>query len=196
MVIALLILQIAIFAITQNPLTEFGVLIGTLTMIPVIVAAFAYAYLAIPHTEFDIDPKSGEPISICTAKHTSQCLYFSAVTFTTLGYGDIQPTGPARTYAISEAFLGFIFVPLLLAQLINFVRDFKAELNRNREENSKKLNDLLIDIKNAITEEKERIKEVVKESTEKLAVIPKAFKIALHGIKKLIREESRKTKKN
>ncbi len=45
-----------------------------------------------------------------------QCGYFSTVTFTTLGYGDIIPLGVARYVAATEAFLGawmmalFVFV--------------------------------------------------------------------------------------
>lgn len=128
LVIALLVLQLYPIVEFANIISEFGLLVGTLLMIPVIVAAFAYAYLNIPVSEFSTDEKSGEPIVICQKSHTSQCLYFSAVTFTTLGYGDIQPTGPARAYAISEAFLGFSFVPLLLGQLLNFFADLKRAL--------------------------------------------------------------------
>jgi hypothetical protein len=46
----------------------------------------------------------------------AQCAYFSTVTFTTLGYGDIIPLGGARYLAATEAFLGawmmalFVFV--------------------------------------------------------------------------------------
>ncbi len=36
----------------------------------------------------------------------ANCLYFSVVTFTTLGYGDISPTGWARLIAATEAFIG------------------------------------------------------------------------------------------
>ncbi|MDF1701089.1 MAG: ion channel [Planctomycetota bacterium] len=45
-----------------------------------------------------------------------ECAYFSTVTFTTLGYGDIIPLGAARYIAATEAFLGawmmalFVFV--------------------------------------------------------------------------------------
>jgi len=45
-----------------------------------------------------------------------QCAYYSTVTFTTLGYGDIIPLGAARYVAATEAFLGawmmalFVFV--------------------------------------------------------------------------------------
>jgi flavodoxin len=36
----------------------------------------------------------------------SESLYFSVVTFTTLGYGDYHPKQAYQTIAISEAFIG------------------------------------------------------------------------------------------
>jgi len=42
-------------------------------------------------------------------------LYFSAVTFTTLGYGDIQPATPAtQTLASVQSFLGALLMALLV----------------------------------------------------------------------------------
>ena len=40
----------------------------------------------------------------------SQCLYFSAETFTSLGYGDVVPTGPLRLLAGSEALNGLLLI--------------------------------------------------------------------------------------
>lgn len=46
--------------------------------------------------------------------------YFSFVTLTTLGYGDIQPVSPiVRTLAILEALLGQLYVVILLARLVS-----------------------------------------------------------------------------
>lgn len=47
-------------------------------------------------------------------------LYFSFVTLTTLGYGDITPlTGGARSLSILEAITGVLFVALLIARLVS-----------------------------------------------------------------------------
>jgi hypothetical protein len=43
------------------------------------------------------------------------CLYFSIVTFTTLGYGDFAPTPPIRLLAASEALVGYVSMALLIA---------------------------------------------------------------------------------
>ena len=50
------------------------------------------------------------------------CLYFSVVTFTTLGYGDVTPTGLSRIVAACEAFTGSfslaLFVVLFVRKMI------------------------------------------------------------------------------
>lgn len=61
-------------------------------------------------------------------------IYFSVVTFTTLGYGDITPDGNGRVFAILEAISGFLFVPLLISQLINTTKDAGEEYRRDAEE--------------------------------------------------------------
>jgi len=47
---------------------------------------------------------------------TAESIYFSIVTWTTLGYGDIQPTGSARNYAASEAIIGYLYMGLIVSQ--------------------------------------------------------------------------------
>jgi hypothetical protein len=45
-------------------------------------------------------------------------LYFSAVTITTVGYGDVVPlTGAARFFAAFEATLGIILLGLFISSL-------------------------------------------------------------------------------
>jgi hypothetical protein len=44
-------------------------------------------------------------------------LYFSAVTFTTVGYGDISPVGVSRYLACAEAFCGMFLMPLFIVSL-------------------------------------------------------------------------------
>ena len=42
-------------------------------------------------------------------------VYFSTVTFTTLGYGDYRPSPDARPVAALQAVLGYIYLGLLVA---------------------------------------------------------------------------------
>ena len=48
-------------------------------------------------------------------------LYFSVVTFTTLGYGDFQPTETIRLWAASEAILGYMVMAVLTAFIIKYL---------------------------------------------------------------------------
>jgi voltage-gated potassium channel len=46
-------------------------------------------------------------------------IYFSFVTLTTLGYGDITPAGPvARSLAYTEAIVGQLFIAILIGSLV------------------------------------------------------------------------------
>lgn len=46
-------------------------------------------------------------------KDSFDCLYFSIVTWTTLGYGDFSPTESARFLAATEALLGYTYMAIL-----------------------------------------------------------------------------------
>ena len=49
----------------------------------------------------------------------SSCLYYSYVTLTTLGYGDVTPvTAAARSLSYVEALLGQLFLAVLIARLV------------------------------------------------------------------------------
>jgi voltage-gated potassium channel Kch len=52
--------------------------------------------------------------------------YFSFVTLTTLGYGDISPVTPiAKVLVILEAVVGMFYIAIIVASLIGAVRDKK-----------------------------------------------------------------------
>ncbi|MCX7960636.1 MAG: potassium channel family protein [Burkholderiales bacterium] len=42
--------------------------------------------------------------------HLFDAVYFSAVTFTTVGYGDLTPVGPIRFVSGTEALAGFVLI--------------------------------------------------------------------------------------
>ena len=70
--------------------------------LPNVLYALLYMALSIRGPD---GPIRGDPL---------QALYFSIVTFTTLGYGDIAPVGLARAVACSEALLGAFMMALFI----------------------------------------------------------------------------------
>lgn len=45
-------------------------------------------------------------------------IYFSVVTWTTLGYGDFKPVNDLKVWVMVEALMGYIFMGLLVSKLI------------------------------------------------------------------------------
>jgi voltage-gated potassium channel Kch len=54
-----------------------------------------------------------------SSAHATTLLYFSFVTLTTLGYGDVVPQGDmARMFAVTEALVGQLYLVIFLARLV------------------------------------------------------------------------------
>jgi voltage-gated potassium channel Kch len=67
----------------------------------------------------------------------SSVLYFSYVTLTTLGYGDISPVkDPARTLAFLEAVTGQLYLVVLVARLVGLHIAHKTVQRMDGEKNS------------------------------------------------------------
>lgn len=62
----------------------------------------------------------------------AEIMYFSFVTITTLGYGDITPVSPlAQSLVIIQAFVGQIYVAIVIARLVGL--QIAAQLHDNQE---------------------------------------------------------------
>ncbi|ELS0752567.1 two pore domain potassium channel family protein [Vibrio vulnificus] len=48
-------------------------------------------------------------------------LYFSVITWTTLGYGDISPVGQARFFAATQAMIGYVYMGIVVAQIFHLI---------------------------------------------------------------------------
>lgn len=75
---------------------------------------------------FFIGVHDGHTVAVFNASHSiwenltqfGECLYFSVVTFTTLGYGDITPAGFGRLIAAVEAFTGSFTIALYVVVFV------------------------------------------------------------------------------
>jgi len=73
-------------------------------------AAYQFVYDLLP-TAFRLDPTKDPRLEL---------IYFSFVTLTTVGYGDITPLIPAaRSLAIAEALVGQLFPAVLIGRLVS-----------------------------------------------------------------------------
>jgi hypothetical protein len=79
----------------------------------VVVFIFAFIYISLPaeygELKFSYDPKAKVEFW--------DCLYFSVVTISSLGFGDYYPLGWMRLFVGFEVFLGLIFLGTLVAKI-------------------------------------------------------------------------------
>ncbi len=85
------------------------------------VALFGVGYWALAHTGpgylvFTYDPQAVPGLG--------DALYFSIVTISSLGYGDIRPIGPARVLVSLEVIVGLAFLGLLVAKISSVKQDY------------------------------------------------------------------------
>lgn len=82
--------------------------------VALLLAAFAAVYqnLGIVDTTMD-----GSPVVHSFLKS----LYYSVVTFTTVGYGDFYPVGPGRALAGIQAFIGYLVLGVLASTAANIL---------------------------------------------------------------------------
>ncbi|MGI9642990.1 MAG: potassium channel family protein [Acidimicrobiia bacterium] len=87
-----------------------GTIFGALAAFLLIALAFDYVFLSLDQW---VSPVFAQP------EPTSSFMYFSLVTITTLGYGDLSPVSEwARYFATAEAVIGTIFLVTVVARLV------------------------------------------------------------------------------
>jgi voltage-gated potassium channel Kch len=94
--------------------------------IPVSLVGDAYAlillYASIYKTTGVVDTAAVTEINGGVSHDAITSLYFSIVTWTTLGYGDFRPTPQARLVAASEALAGYVVMAILIAAFSQLLR--------------------------------------------------------------------------
>ena len=87
------------------------------------IIMFALIYLAAgKYTEIPADVK--------VVSQPSEALYFSIVTFTTLGYGDFQPAPSVRLLASLQAVLGYIALGFGIAVFTDWMSNNTAQVEK------------------------------------------------------------------
>jgi len=102
-----------------------GAVLLYLTIAMIFVALYAFVGLLFP------DAFKGLPIRD-TPNFTSNLIYFSFVTLTSTGYGDILPMHPfARSLANLESIIGQLYPATLLARLVTLELEGRAGRREN-----------------------------------------------------------------
>ena len=57
-----------------------------------------------------------------TVYDAATCFYFSIITWTTVGYGDVRPTPDSRFIAAAEALFGYIWMAMAIGLFATFLR--------------------------------------------------------------------------
>jgi hypothetical protein len=88
----------------------------TLILLLLIIAGSIFGFSDVCQT-LGIQDGSGR-----IARDADSCLYFSLITWTTVGYGDFAPTPDFRIFAALEALLGYLMMGIFLVFLVAFIR--------------------------------------------------------------------------
>lgn len=116
-VITLLFVAALLSSLTYMIARTFGRLVMLMSVsLPLIIIFYALVYL-----KLDLTGPEGENI-----KNLPTMIYYSLVTFTTLGYGEITPTSTAaRLMAGSEALIGLLYTGILIGSTMAIVIRWK-----------------------------------------------------------------------
>ncbi len=105
--------------ILQAQVVDFDVLCSAVAVYLLIGVTWALTYIAIDI----LDPTAFEQLAVSAWAGGTDYVYFSFVTLTTLGYGDISPDGNfVRIWAVLEAGVGVLYLALLIARLVSLYR--------------------------------------------------------------------------
>lgn len=101
-----------------GPVTRYRVM-GAIAGYILIGFAWAIAYQLLVYRVPGAIHVAGAAITDGPWQQPNQLLYFSFVTLTTVGYGDMNPVSPVvRSLAVAEALVGQLYVAILIASLV------------------------------------------------------------------------------
>ena len=121
-------LPITISRVLRHRRVTHETVLGALCAYVLVGLLFAFLYLA-------VDEVRGTPFFVQEGPHAqSEFVYFSFVTLTTLGFGDLSPSlGLPQALTVMEALVGQIFLVTLVARLVTlWGRQAAAEREEGR----------------------------------------------------------------
>lgn len=114
--------SVTLSAVLEDRRVTLDTIFGGIAIYLLLAVGWAFGYALIEQLAPGSYPFGGQPLQELHAgveTHFPELLYFSFVTLTTLGYGDMVPANsPARTFAVLEAVTGQLYVAIFIARLV------------------------------------------------------------------------------
>ena len=121
--------------VRQGPVTGYRVM-GGIAGYLLIGYTWAYAYRLVVQCVPDAIHFSAR-IADGTARQPMHLIYYSFITLTTAGYGDVYPVHPAaRSLAITETLVGQLYIAIMIASLVGRAVQTRSEAAVRAEEYS------------------------------------------------------------
>lgn len=117
---------IAVETVLRRKKINHDTILGAICGYLLLAFVFAYIYeiivTVLPGAFSGLEPASASNVPGSSGMDTHSLLYFSFVTITTTGYGDITPVHPiARTLAVLEALAGQLYLAGFVARLVGIL---------------------------------------------------------------------------
>ena len=81
-----------------------------------VLIAFGISYLVLEEVGLPVLEEDGKILDVHSFQMVEVCMYFSAITLLSVGYGDITPVGIGRWIAIIEALVGYTMPAAFVAR--------------------------------------------------------------------------------
>lgn len=128
-VVGLYFVILEIFVISQviaHPRITSQTLLGAVCGYLLIGVIFTFAFAVLTHFDPGAIQVNGKPIGhemqTAIESHVAELIYFSFITLSTVGYGDIVPVCPfARSLVVLEALSGQIYLAAFVARLVGLM---------------------------------------------------------------------------
>ncbi|MFD3448080.1 ion channel [Microbacteriaceae bacterium 4G12] len=86
---------------------RFHNLLLLLLIYATVLIAFGLGYLVLEEMGLRVLKEDGQALNVHSFQMIEVCMYFSAITLLSVGYGDITPIGIGRWIVIVEALVGY-----------------------------------------------------------------------------------------
>jgi hypothetical protein len=122
-------------SLIQTEEVSMDTVVGGICVYLLIGLCFAMVFILMTHLIPGSFSRSGiaiERIETDPSAHATTLLFFSFVTLTTLGYGDVTPVDDmAQMFAVSEALIGQLYLAIFVARLVAlYVRQAREQSSK------------------------------------------------------------------